>query len=128
MDDAIELEDNYYGDNKFITTDDEYIVLSDDIYEIPFALSDDTIQTYNDKIIIKDDAIRLYEPHYGEYNYAHPDDATKVNIIGHGKAWVLDDDLDEFKANGLIESNMINKSEGISETKLIIKRLLRSKL
>ncbi len=128
LDDAIELENNYYGDDEYITTDDEYIGLDDDIYEIPFALSDDTIQTYNDKIIIKDDAIRLYEPHYGEYNYAHPDDATKVNIIGHGEAWVLDDDLDEFKDNGLIESNMINKSEGISETKLIIKRLLRGKL
>lgn len=124
LDDTVELEYNYYGEGQFVTTEDDYIHLDDDIYEIPYGLSDDTVQTYTDKTILKADAIRLYEPHYGEYNYGHPDEATKVDIKGHGEAWVLDDDLDEFHEKGLIES----KITSMTENKKSIKKLLRKKL
>lgn len=124
FDDTVELEPNHYGGNQYITREDDYIELDNDIYEIPNAFSDDTVETYNDKTIIKDDAIRLYEPHYGEYNYAHPEDATKVEIKGHGEAWVLDDDLNEFQEKGLIESQVHH----MMETKKIIKKLLREGL
>ncbi len=121
LDDSIELESSHYGENQYITREDDYIELDNNIYEIPYAFSYDTIQTYNDKIILKDDVIRLYQPHYGEYNISHPADCTKVDVKGHGEAWVLDDDLDEFKENGLIES----QDHHMTENKKIIKRLLR---
>jgi len=124
FDDVIELEHNYYGEGQYVTTEDDYIRLDDDIYEIPHALSDDTVETYTDKTILKADAIRLYEPHYGEYNYGHPDEATKVDIKDYGEAWVLDDDLDEFQEKGLIES----KITSMTENKKSIKKLLRKKL
>ena len=122
--DAIELEANYYGDNQYITREDDYEELDNDIYEIPYAFSDDTLETYNEKIILRSDAIRLYEPHYGDTAYAHPEDCTEVDIKDHGKAWVLDDDLDEFEENGLIGEI----SHAIMENKKIIKRLLREGL
>jgi hypothetical protein len=124
LDDTVELEHNYYGEGQYITHEDDYIMLDDDIYEIPFAFSDDTVETYTDKTILKADAIRLYEPHYGEYNYGHPEEATKVDIKDYGEAWVLDDDLDEFQEKGLIESNV----SVMSENKKIIKKLFRKRL
>lgn len=124
LDDAIELEPNHYGEGQYITQEDDYIQMDDDIYEIPYAFSDDTIQTYSDKIILKDDAIRLYEPHYGEYNYGHPDEATKVDIKDYGEAWVLDDDLDEFQENGLIQEKM----RVMAENKKVIKKLVRKSI
>ena len=123
-DDAIELEHNHYGENQYITTEDDYIELDDDIYEIPYAFSDDTLETYNEKTILRADAIRLYEPHYGDTAYAHPEDCTMVDIKDFGEAWVLDDDLDEFQENGLIDEI----SHAIMENKKIIKRLLREGL
>jgi hypothetical protein len=124
LDDTVELEHNYYGEGQYITTEDDYIQLDDDIYEIPHALTDDTVETYTDKTILKADAIRLYEPHYGEYNYGHPEEATKVDIKDYGEAWVLDDDLDEFQEEGLIES----KSNIMTENKKTIKKLLKESL
>ena len=124
LDDTVELEHNYYGEGQYITTEDDYIRLDDDIYEIPHALTDDTVETYTDKTILKADAIRLYEPHYGEYNYGHPEEATKVDIKDYGEAWVLDDDLDEFQEEGLIES----KSNIMTENKKTIKKLLKESL
>lgn len=123
LDDTVELEHNYYGEGQYITTEDDYIQLDDDIYEIPHALTDDTVETYTDKAILKADAIRLYESHYGEYNYGHPDEASKVDIKDYGEAWVLDDDLDEFQEKGLIES----KISTMTENKKSIKKMLRKK-
>lgn len=122
-DDAIELEIGEYGDNQYVTREDDYVELDNDIYEIPYALSDDAVETFSDKTILKSDAIRLYEPHYGEYNYGHPEESTKVDIKGYGEAWVLDDDLDKFQEEGLIES----KLNVMAENKKMIKKLLRGK-
>ena len=124
LDDTVELEHNYYGEGQYITTDDNYELLDDDIYEIPYALIGDTIETFNEKTILESDAIPLYEPHYGEEAYAHPEDATEVDIKGYGEAWVLDDDLDEFQEKGLIGS----KISTIAENKKNIKILLRKSL
>ena len=124
LDDTVQLEDGQYGSDSYITTDDDYIELDNSIYDTPYAFTDDTTQTYSDKIILRDDAITLYEPHYGDFNYAHPDEATEVDIKDHGSAWVLDDDLDEFEENGLIEE----KLEAIMENKSLIKKLLREGL
>lgn len=124
LDDTVELEHNYYGEGQYITTDDNYELLDYDIYEIPYALIGDTIETFNEKKILESDAIPLYEPHYGEEAYAHPEDATKVDIKDYGEAWVLDDDLDEFQEKGLIGS----KISTIAENKKNIKILLRKSL
>lgn len=123
-DDVIELENNYYGDGQYITNEDDYVRLDDDIYEIPYALSDDTVETYNGKTIIKDDAIILYEPHYGDTAYAHPDDCSEVSIKDFGGAWVLDDDLDEFQEKGLIDE----MTHSVMESRNLIKKLLREGL
>lgn len=120
LDDTIELENGEYGENQYVTREDDYVELDNDIYEIPYALSDDAVETFSDKTILKSDAIRLYEPHYGEYNYAHPDESTKVDIKDYGEAWVLDDDLDKFQEEGLIES----KLNVMAENKKMIKKLL----
>jgi hypothetical protein len=158
LDDTIELEPNHYGEGQFITTEDDYIRLDDDLYDIPYAFDSDTVMTYTDKVVIKDDAIRLYEPHYGEYNYAHVDEATKIDIEGYGYVWVLNDDLDEFEEkenerkesdknidleeleqnlkDGLITQNEYDefkkrKLNSVNETKImkpLIKRLLREGL
>jgi len=123
LDDTVELEHNYYGEGQYITNEDDYVQLDDDIYEIPHAFTDDAVETYNEKTILKSDAITLYEPHYGEEAYAHPEEATKVDIKDYGEAWVLDYDLDEFQENGLIESNI-----GVmTENKKTIKKILRGK-
>jgi hypothetical protein len=124
LEDTVELEHNYYGEGQYITADDNYELLDDDIYEIPYALIGDTIETFNEKKILESDAIPLYEPHYGEEAYAHPEDATEVDIKGYGEAWVLDDDLDEFQEKGLIGS----KISTIAENKKNIKILLRKSL
>ena len=124
LEDTVELEHNYYGEGQYITTDDNYELLDYDIYEIPYALIGDTIETFNEKKILESDAIPLYEPHYGEEAYAHPEDATKVDIKDYGEAWVLDDDLDEFQEKGLIGS----KISTIAENKKNIKILLRKSL
>lgn len=121
--DVVELEPNYYGEGQYITHEDDYETLDDDIYDTPYALSNDTIETFNEKTILKSDAITLYEPYYGEEAYAHPEDATKVDIKDYGEAWVLDDNLDEFQENGLIESNV----SVMSENKQLIKKLLNNK-
>jgi len=123
LDDTVELEHNHYGEGQYITHHDDYTHLDDDIYEIPNAFSDDAVETFNEKTILKSDAITLYEPHYGESEYAHPDDATKVDIKDYGEAWVLDEDLDEFQEKGLIES----KLNVMAENKKRIKKLLRIK-
>ena len=120
-DDAIELEPNHYGNNEYITREDDYIELDDDIYDVPYAFTDDTLDTYNSKTILRDDAIRLYEPHYGDTAYAHPEDCTEVDIKDHGEAWVLDDDLDEFEENGLIDE----MRQAIMENKKFLKKLVR---
>lgn len=122
-DDVIELENGEYGDNQYVTREDDYVELDNDIYEIPYALSDDAVETFSDKTILKSDAIRLYEPHYGEYNYAHPEESTKVDIKDYGEAWVLEDDLGKFQEEGLIES----KLNVMAENKKMIKKLLRGK-
>jgi len=121
FEDTVELERNYYGEGQYITNDDDYTHLDDDIYDVPYALSDDTLETFDEKTILKSDAIALYEPHYGEGAHAHPDDATKVDIKDYGSAWVLDSDLDEFDENNLLVSN----SSVTSENKKTIKKLLR---
>jgi hypothetical protein len=124
LEDTVELEHNHYGEGQYITTEDDYEHLDDDIYDVPYALSDDTLTTFDEKTILKSDAITLYEPHYGEGAHAHPNDATKVDIKDYGSAWVLDSDLDEFNENGLIESKM----SVMTENKKIIKKLLREGL
>jgi len=153
LDDTIELEPNHYGEGQFITTEDDYITLDDDLYDIPYAFDSDTVMTYTDKVVIKDDAIRLYEPHYGEYNYAHVDEATKVEVEGYGYVWILNDDLDEFEEKenerkeseknidlnsledalkkGMITQDEFNKmkekklKQNVNETKLFIKKILK---
>ncbi len=124
LEDTVELEHNYYGEGQYITTEDDYEHLDDDIYDTPYAFSDDTLTTFDEKTILKSDAITLYEPHYGEGAHAHPNDATKVDIKDYGSTWVLDSDLDEFNENGLIESKM----SVMTENKKIIKKLLREGL
>ena len=124
IDDVVELEPNHYGEGQYVTTEDDYVHLDDEFYEIPYALSDDTLETKSSKTIIKGDAIRLYEPHYGENEYGHPDEATEVNIKNYGDTWVLNDDLDEFKENGLIET----KQYEMTESKLYIKNKLRESI
>lgn len=158
LDDTIELEPNHYSEGQFITTEDDYITLDDDLYDIPYAFESDTVMTYTDKVVIKDDAIILYEPHYGEYNYAHVDEATKIEVDGYGYVWILNDDLDEFEEkenerkesdknidleeleqnlkDGLITQNEYDefkkrKLNSVNETKImkpLIKRLLREGL
>jgi hypothetical protein len=128
IDSAIELESNYYGENQWVTTDDDYIELDSDIYEIPYALREDTIETYDEKSILKDDAKKLYEVHYGKSKYAHTDNVTEVNIKGYGNAYILSDDVDEFKAEDILETNLVKKLRDVSENNLMIKRILRSKL
>ena len=124
LDDVIELEPNHYGEGYYITTDDDFVHLDDEFYEIPYALSDDTVKTHNDKVILDNDAVTLYVAYYGESSYAHPDDATKVEIKGYGAAWVLNDDLDEFREKGLIEV----KQYEMTENKSLIKKLLRESI
>jgi hypothetical protein len=154
IDNIIELEPNYYGDGQFITTDDDYVHLDDEFYEIPYALSDDTVKTHNDKVILDNDAVTLYDAYYGESSFAHPDDATKVEIKGHGAAWVLNDDLDDLEEkekerienyknidlehleqslkDGMITQNEYNEYKrrklSVSENKSLIKKLLRESI
>jgi hypothetical protein len=155
LDDTIELEPNYYGENQYITTDDDYVTLDDDIYEIPYAFSDDTVETYDEKTILKSDAVELYRAHYGEAMFAHPNDATKVNTNDYGDVWVLDTDLDEFEEkerereerdknidlenlaqnlkNGLITQSEYDEfvrrksKHNVTENKKLIKKLLKNK-
>jgi hypothetical protein len=156
LDDTVELEHNHYGEGQYITTEDNYEILDYDIYEIPYAFSDDTLETYNDKTILKSDAVKLYEPHYGDAAYAHPEDCTEVYIKDHGEVWVLDYDLDGFEEkekerlnknkdidleqlNKELENGLITKSEfeklkqdkmkaSVNENRTIIKKLLREGL
>jgi hypothetical protein len=156
FEDAIELEPNYYGGSQYITSEDDYERLDDDIYDIPYAFSDDTLVTFDDKTILKEDAVELYREHYGEAKFAHSKDATIVNTEDYGDVWVLDDDLDEFEKkeverkeseknidldsleqalkNGLITQNEYDdyvrkkSKHNVSENKKIIKILLRGEL
>jgi hypothetical protein len=156
FEDVIELEPNYYGEGQYITAEDDYERLDDDIYDIPYAFSDDTLVTFDDKTILKEDAVELYSEHYGEAKFAHSKDATIVNTEDYGDVWVLDDDLDGFEEkeverkeseknidldslkqalkNGLITQNEYDDyvrkktKHNVTENKKIIKILLRKYL
>jgi hypothetical protein len=153
--DVVELEPNYYGEGQYITHEDDYETLDDDIYDTPYAFSNDTVETYDEKRILKSDAVELYRAHYGEAMFAHPNDATKVNTNDYGDVWVLDTDLDEFEEkerereerdknidletlqqnlkNGLITQNEYDEfvrrksKHNVTENKKLIKKLLKNK-
>jgi hypothetical protein len=155
LDDAIELENGEYGDNQYVTREDYYVELDNDIYEIPYALSDDAIEAYDEKTILKSDAVELYREHYGEAKFAHQQDVTKVNTKDYGDVWILDTDLDEFEEkeqkleeieknidletlkqnlkNGLITQREYDDfvrrklKHSVTENKKMIKKLLRGK-
>ena len=95
--DIIELENNYYGDGQYITNEDDYERLDEDIYDIPYALSDDTVETYDDKRIMADDAVQLYKRQYGEGKFAHMDNCTSVTTIEGEDVYILSDDEDAFE-------------------------------
>ena len=127
-DDVIELEPNFYGEHQFMTIDDNYDRLDDDIYEIPYALPEDVIEAYDDGHILESDAIKLFSPHYGEDMYAHAEsDATKIELEGYGYVWVLKTDVDDFEEGEIGNFKIVQQNTTVSENKRIIKNILRGK-
>ena len=125
-DDAIQLEHEYYGEDNFLTIDDNYVDLDSDIYEIPHALPEDTIEAYGGEYILKSDAIKLFTPHYGEDVYAHAQSmATKIELEGHGYVWVLETDVDDFEEGEIGNFKIVQQNTTVSENKRIIKNILR---
>lgn len=104
IDDVTTLNSNYYG--EAYAHIDDVIDCDSEFYgdDSEYFLSEDVIETYNDKYIYHGDAVKLYPPHYGDNAAAHVDDCSHVKIKGYGEAYILDDDMDEFENEGLLES------------------------
>jgi len=121
FEDTIELEYNHYGEGQYITMEDDYVDIDNELYEVPHAFHDDTIETYDGKIIIKDDAVTLHEKFYDEYKYGHREDSVRVNTKNDSKVWVLVNDLDKLQSE-IIETINTKVYEGL------IGKLVRKKL
>lgn len=113
-DDVVSLNDYYY-DGEMATWKD-VVKCDGDIYGDTgvFFMKEDTVETYNGKVVFKDDVVRLYPEHYGEGSVAHVDDTTEVKIKDFGHAYILSDDMDDFENKGLLEIKAVDLTESIS--------------